>query len=88
MSITQAPAFFVPVATSDNQESVYAEFAKMCRVPAPPMLERIYSITYTHDGEEWTATVGKQLQGIRYKTTRSRGKKIEHFKIFMTLQWS
>jgi hypothetical protein len=75
--MTQTPAFFVPAATSENQEIVYAEFAKMCDASIPPMSKRIYSITFIHDRDEWTATVGEHLQGIHYKTTRSRGEKIE-----------
>ena len=71
------PAFFVPAATPENQESVYAELAKMGRSSVPPDSSRIYSITYTHDGEEWTATVGEKLKGVRYKTSRAKGKKIE-----------
>jgi hypothetical protein len=71
------PAFFVPAATPDNQESVYADFAKMARSSVPPVSSRIYSITYKHDGEEWTATVGENLEGVRYKSSRVKGKKIE-----------
>ena len=62
-------AFFVPAATPDNQESVYAELARLSRCAVPPVERRIYSITYTHDGEEWTATVGavKRLGSPRLK---------------------
>lgn len=75
--MTEAPKFFVPAATPDNQESVYADFARWCGCAVPSPESRIYSITYVHDGEEWTATVGEHLRGIRHRTTRSRGKKIE-----------
>ena len=75
--MAEAPAFFVPAATPDNVESVYAGFAKWCSRTVPAMDRRIYSITYVHDGEEWTATVGEPLRGIRHRTSRSRGKKIE-----------
>jgi hypothetical protein len=71
------PAFFVPAATPENLESVYADFAKMCRSAVPPVEQRIYSITYTHDGEDWTATVGKNLTGVRHKTSRVKGVKVE-----------
>lgn len=76
-TMSEAPAFFVPAATPDNQESVYADFAKWIGYPVPSPGKRIYSITYTHDGEEWIATVGERLRGTRLRTTRSRGKKIE-----------
>jgi len=71
------PQFFVPAATSENQESVYNSFANMCHVPIPEKSKRIYSITYIHDGEEWVATVGEQLHGVRIRITRSRGNRIE-----------
>jgi hypothetical protein len=71
------PAFFVPAATPENQESVYAEFAKQAGRSALPVIDRIYSITYRHDGEEWTATVGEKLKGVGYKTSRVKGEKIE-----------
>ncbi len=71
------PAFFVPAATAENQESVYADFAKWCGRPVPSQDRRIYSITYMHDGTEWTATIGEHLRGMRRITTRSRGQKIE-----------
>ena len=75
--MTEAPEFFVPAATSDNQESVYANFAKWCQKPVPKLHERIYLITYIHDSEEWTATVGESLRGVCRRVTHSHGKKIE-----------
>ena len=38
----------------------------------PDVTKRIYSIRYTHDGAEWTATVGEELRGTR---TRKRPRK-------------
>jgi hypothetical protein len=73
--MSDAPEFFVPAATAENQEEVYGGFAKMCGRPIPDIKKRIYSITYVHDGEEWTATVGESLHGIGHRITRSRGKK-------------
>lgn len=77
----EARAFFVPPEhpgfTLEQQEAAYAEFAAMCHHSVPEPDKRIYSITYRHDGEEWTATVGETLRGVRYKTVRSRGQKIE-----------
>lgn len=71
------PAFFVPAATLEDQESAYADLAKLSRCAVPPVERRIYSIAYTHDGEEWTATVGEHLKGARYRTSRVRGQKVE-----------
>jgi len=70
------PKFFVPEpAKSDKQEETYAEFARMAGREIPE--RRIYSITFVHDGEEWTATVGEQLRGIKRRMTRSKGQRIE-----------
>jgi hypothetical protein len=63
--------FFIPGVGSEHVEDKYAEFARAVRRPVPPVQERIQSITFTVDGEEWTATVGEQLRGVR--TTRRRG---------------
>lgn len=70
------PPFFVPSppAKSDSQEEAFADLAKMANRAVPE--RRIYSIN-VHDGEEWTATVGERLRGVRRLTTRVRGKKKE-----------
>jgi hypothetical protein len=75
--MTEVPAFFVPKATPENQESIYASFADSREIPIPILPERIYSITFIHNREEWIATVGQALRGSRHKTTRSIGKKVE-----------
>jgi hypothetical protein len=77
MQAIEAPPFFVPAATVDNQESVFSEFAGMSRRPVPKMAERIYSITYVHDGVKWTATVGEHLRGVRLPNQHSRSKKAQ-----------
>ena len=73
----EAPQFFVPAATPDNQESVYASFAEWCSRAVPSLERRVYSITFVHNGDEWTATVGESLRGRRFRTVRSRGVKLE-----------
>lgn len=75
--MAEAPHFFVPAATIEDQESVYADFARWCGRVVPSPNRRIYSITFIHDGEEWTATVGEPLRGKRFRTSRSRGMGIE-----------
>lgn len=70
--MTQAPSFFVPGLPAEVQEEVYADFARRCQRPVPDPGERVYSITYVHDREEWTATVGERLHGIRRQSTGSR----------------
>jgi hypothetical protein len=64
--------FFVPHANSDEAESVYEGFARWCGVDVPSANRRIASITFTHDGAQWTATVGEQLRG---SITRRRRRK-------------
>jgi hypothetical protein len=73
----EGPAFFVPAATPEEQESIYETFAGWCRKAVPPMTERIYSITYRHNGEEWTATVGEALRGTKTQIRRVSGRKSE-----------
>lgn len=77
--MNEAPQFFLPEVTPDNQEAAYAELARWCHRPIPGPRERIYSITYVNHREEWTATVGERLRGTRPRPTR-RGniEQIEH----------
>jgi hypothetical protein len=66
--------FFVPNSRDGKDEELYATLAKMAgRAPQPPG-ERIESISWTHDGEEWVATVGQQLRGTKIQM-RTRQKK-------------
>jgi hypothetical protein len=73
----EVPQFFVPNAVPEKQEELYAELARWARCAAPKRGSRVYSINYVHDGEEWTATVGQTLRGIRHRRTRSKGRTIE-----------
>jgi hypothetical protein len=75
--VSEAPAFFVPGATSDNQESIFASLAEFAAQPVPAIGKRLYSITYGHDGEEWTATVGESLRGLRHQHARSKTRTLE-----------
>lgn len=74
--MNEVPGFFIPGITSDKQEEVYANFALLCDEPVADVVRRIYSITFVHNSEEWTATVGETLRGVRHAKVRSRGKKI------------
>lgn len=71
----EAPEFFVPQAEPDEQESAYAELAALAQRHVPLTTDRIYSITFEHDGTEWIATVGKQLRGHTIANPRARAKK-------------
>lgn len=66
------PKFFVPGATSGDQEELYATYARWCSRPVPAAMERVYSITFVHDGDEWTATVGQPLSGMERSKKRRR----------------
>lgn len=71
------PLFFVPGATPEDQEAVFAELARFAGRTAPQLSARVYSITFDHDGEEWRATVGETLSGVRSKWIRSKGTIVE-----------
>jgi hypothetical protein len=60
------PAFFVPEVPPERTEAEwYALLAGVAQVPIPPPAQRVYSITYTHNGETWTSTVGERSRGTR-----------------------
>ena|ERR1700722_718130 len=64
--MAQAPAFFLPpIAHYDasEQDAAYVEIAEKCgrQVPA----QRVYSITFRHDSDYWSATVGEKLTGSK-----------------------
>jgi len=75
----ETPTFFLPpgTGTPEQWETWYADLARMCGCSVPSPDKRIYSITYTHDGDVWTATVGKIQQGIRLRVGKHRGRRIE-----------
>jgi len=49
----------------------------MAHCAAPELSQRVYSIAYTHNGEEWVATVGQQLRGVQRRKVRSGGTSVE-----------
>jgi hypothetical protein len=71
--------FFVPFTTSmADAEAAYEQLAKMCHRAPPPKDQRIYSITFSHNGQIWEATVGQRLRGREVKTTKAKGVRREH----------
>ena len=71
--------FFVPFTSSAaDAESAYEQLAKLCHRAPPPKAERIHSITFSHNGQTWTATVGERLSGREVKTAKSKGVRREH----------
>ena len=69
--------FFIPGVPDNEAEHVYADLARLCGVPVPPLGERIQQITFTHDGEDWTAAVGQHLRGSRTERKRRRGRMVD-----------
>ncbi len=68
--------FFVPHAEPESAEKIYADLARFARCVVPPAGRRIASIQFRHDGEDWTATVGAQLTGVRVETKRRKAGKV------------
>jgi hypothetical protein len=72
------PAFFLPRASDDEQaERLYEALAEFAGCEAAPPAERVHSIVFTHDGAQWTATVGEELTGVRSTQQLRRGELIE-----------
>ncbi len=69
----EVPSFFVPAATAGDAESVYVGLAQRCNVAPPALRDRIYSVGFQHNGEQWTATVGKSLTGAHYTVRKGSG---------------
>ncbi len=72
--------FFVPesvVPPGYTSETVYAELAKFAGAHSQPVDRRIASITWLHDGEVWTATVGQTLTGESTRKRTRGGRKVD-----------
>ena len=68
--MAQAPAFFLPpIAHYDasEQDAAYVEIAEKCGRSVPA--QRVYSITFRHDSDLWSATVGERLTGSKTQQT-------------------
>ncbi len=70
--MSEARAFFIPGIEPAKQEGAYADLARLAHRSVLDPEERIYSITFHHDGEEWTATVGEKLHGHTIADPRAR----------------
>jgi hypothetical protein len=71
------PQFFVPAATAETRESIYESLAAFAKQPVPELQQRVFSITYNHDGETWTSTVGEPSVGMRRLTVDQGSSKRE-----------
>lgn len=70
-------AFFIPGVPHESWEQAYAEMAAAIGRPIPSIGERVQSVTFSHNGEVWTATVGERLTGSVTKVKTVRRQRIE-----------
>ncbi|MEO6323148.1 MAG: hypothetical protein ABIT01_09345 [Thermoanaerobaculia bacterium] len=75
--MSSIPAFFVPDADDETREAAYAAHAERCGRPVQPLAQRIFSIAFTSNNEEWIATVGQPLSGVFRRVTTIAGKRFE-----------
>lgn len=66
------PGFFIPFVDLEKQEEAYRQIAEFVGAAPRPADNRIYSMTWRHDGVVWTATVGETLRGIETVVTGNR----------------
>lgn len=71
------PAFFIPGADADGQEAMYAALAAFAGAAPLPITERIYSVAFRHDAEDWVATVGERLSGAKFVKRTVNGRRVE-----------
>lgn len=67
-----APTFFVPGVDPEKAEEAFAELAAFAGCPVPPPAGRVYRIEWVHDGERWTAEVGRQMHGEKIPHSRAK----------------
>jgi hypothetical protein len=71
-------AFFLPRASDDEQaERLYEALAEFAGCEPAPAERRVRSIAFSHDGAEWVAAVGEELNGRRTTQQLRRGELIE-----------
>jgi hypothetical protein len=66
----ETPKFFIPGMDAAQAEKTYQGMAK--HSGANPNADRVFSITFEHNGETWTATVGEKLRGFKAVVKRGR----------------
>lgn len=67
------PEFSIPGVSADEADETLEALAAFagCSVPRPG--KRVYRIEWIHDGQQWTAEVGRPLRGVQVSRT-SRGR--------------
>lgn len=66
-------SFYVPGDHAHDDEAL-AKLARWIKRPIPPLDERLKSISHTHNGENWIATIGEQLRGELVDRPRPQGR--------------
>jgi hypothetical protein len=75
--------FFIPGLEPEQYEDTLASLAEICtkimgrEVAVPDPTQRVRSITWVHNGTEWTAEVGQMLRGERTELRQVRGRRTE-----------
>jgi hypothetical protein len=69
--------FFVPRADPVDAERYLGELASFVGRPVPSPGHRYLSVTFAHNGEQWTAEVGHKLHGERRVARRRRERPTE-----------
>lgn len=67
--------FWVPGFDTADAEQAYLDLALWSG--GTPSSERIESIEFSHDGQEWRACVGEELWGSETRSRRHKGKIVE-----------
>lgn len=68
---------FVPNVEPESAEAAYQDLARFAACEPAPTGERIASISFRHDGNDWTATVGQSLSGLRVESKRRKGGRVQ-----------
>lgn len=64
--------FFVPGETEADAEVVYEMLARRCGLDEiPPLGQRVYTISFVHDGVEYVARVGERRDATKWRRTRA-----------------
>lgn len=71
------PAFFVPFKEPHEADAAFDSLAKSAGFEATlPRAKRIHLLRFAHNGEMWTAEVGKRLHGRRQGEILIAGKPV------------
>jgi hypothetical protein len=63
LRMAEPPVFFLPSCPPHEQEETYAHIASKVDRSIPCFGNRVYAVSFQHDGTLWIATVGERLKG-------------------------